>query len=328
MNIYIVTSGKGGTGKTLFAVALATYFLESNNLFAIDLNLTNPDFSKQLSRLKGVNQSEITLKVIRTVESPRSFLLTEISDDTKSEIIGYSVRSDPPYKLLDFGIISFYQYIDIILKSFYETYKVYPDNIVIDTNLSINNFVEVDRSSLIEINDMEFIKKYKIFFCHQWDSSYPFNKEKIKKIIQSKEKLFNIFNDFNDKNIIHCINPKVFITENEDAFFSNVRKIINNNNSCDMLTHEKLDYLIYILSQIKTLINEDDNEIFEMIVQSFMRISNTKFANLILISCIIKRLFKYIEHESNEITFYDFKQELEPLRNEIINQFLFFKTCN
>jgi len=329
MNIYIVTGGKGGTGKTLFAVTLATFFLGNNKFLAIDLNLRNPDFSRQLSRLKGA-KLEHPLKIIGTGEAIRSFQLTEIFDDNESKIIGHSIRSDPPYKLPEYGINSLYRYIDIMLKSFHERYNIYPDDIVIDTDLSINNFIpDINLSPLLSISDVEFIRNSKIFFCHQWEPSFPFNREKIQDFTSSENNLSQIFNSSCKLKVIHCLNPKLFIATDDDAYLGSVKKIIDKNTICDVLTHEKLNLLNLLLSQIDNLENNNDIEIFECLIQSILEISNNKFANLILISCIIRRLFKYIELESKkEVTFTNLKKELEPLRSEIIKQLIFFKTCD
>jgi hypothetical protein len=146
MDWHIVTSSKGGVGKTLLSLLLLVYYhnIKHRRVLVIDLNSMNPD----MHRLVG---KEVDRKLFHSVnignnQKPFRFLYQQISFNENAMtnyVIGWPVN---PCKMLC-GAESFFDFLEKIKESLVEIEQKWDfqiDTIVIDTNHHFCNLFSDD----------------------------------------------------------------------------------------------------------------------------------------------------------------------------------------
>ncbi|RKZ90309.1 MAG: hypothetical protein DRR19_10505 [Candidatus Parabeggiatoa sp. nov. 1] len=145
MEWHIITSSKGGVGKTILSLMLLTYYLKDNNTrstFAIDLNGMNSDFQKLISA-GGEKQNLETLIEAGCGEKRFDLVCYKVDFCDMKYILAWP---QDPFKMLC-GADEFFNFLCKIKDSvpaIAKKFQLQPGTVIVDTNFHFCNVFSDD----------------------------------------------------------------------------------------------------------------------------------------------------------------------------------------
>lgn len=204
MDIHMITAFKGGSGKTLIALALLSYFGgraassggESKIVWAVDLNTTNPNFYEILSSGDKFRMSSTLEEGMWYVEKGFS----RVPSFTLS-----IARPNRRFQLLQ-GPVALWESLGKILSmATSQNQNVY---VVVDTDLNAPNLVQGMTEEELKEQVKRRIGENNLFVWSIWTPHYLAEVDTFDKLIKTEEALRGVLGE--RFRLIHVINSYLF----------------------------------------------------------------------------------------------------------------------
>lgn len=228
--IAIFTSGKGGAGKTPYALLLAILLRRIGlNVLTLDFNSLNPDFYEIFKRFLGERPDLLTHVNGERLPYPLSVIKGMIGSGGKiwcvSRVGKYRYIPYPPYSIFD-TLVKLKNYIKE------------PFFAIVDTNLNIPAFNITLEDAFSSAN--EVIKKFgKVLFFHIWSPGsfrkgpiFHGSQLEVSEIEQIRGTILNYSQHQvpllgkEGENIIHIITPRLFEVIQPESFGARLKFIV------------------------------------------------------------------------------------------------------
>ncbi len=218
--LHLFTAGKGGTGKTLFALCTSLYYIEEmkeESLLIIDMNFHNADLYHSLRYAAQGAQTVALGKNFRMI--PIRTASRGTSSTTKEVFLVFPDTSGRYYGLLPFrGILDIYSSLNTILRECKKKLDFEPDYCIVDTALHLSNLMpNYTVGKLVEarheLEKRAYLMAYEPHIWFVWTIAMTDRLEELSAAAKALRWLKSIryTSDswFSEGNLIHVINPHI-----------------------------------------------------------------------------------------------------------------------
>lgn len=206
MKLHIFLGGKGGTGKTLLALAKTLHSIKNlKSSLVIDLNYNNADLAELLRPLvksaedRPLNNTDFTINKFTYKSGP----IVETNN--------YLVFPEPTgnfFGKIPLGMAGIYQTLETILANFSNDYQGV-NEIIVDTALHLSALFPIDKQHSISAENLPNLFNCEVCLWFNWTIATARRTSEV----ASAQKALTWLQDINmvklPQNLIHVINPYI-----------------------------------------------------------------------------------------------------------------------